>query len=101
MSEDVTIVVGLGEVGRPLYEILRQTYDCVGVDIEPVSVSQPCSVMHICIRYEVTDFLGAASKYYREIQAAVDRDQQHRCPRHNADVGGEQPVAGSLQSRSW
>lgn len=63
MSEDVTIVVGLGEVGRPLYEILRQTYDCVGVDIEPVSVTQPCSVMHICIPYQVTDFLGAASKY--------------------------------------
>jgi Trk K+ transport system NAD-binding subunit len=38
MSKDVTIVVGLEEVGRPLCEIIRQTYDCVTVDSDPVSV---------------------------------------------------------------
>ena len=63
MSKDVTIVVGLGEVGGPLCEILRQTYDCVGVDIDPISVTQPCSVMHICIPYQIPDFVGAASEY--------------------------------------
>ena len=63
MSKDVTIVVGLGEVGDPLYEILRQTYDCVGVDIDPVRVTQPCSVLHICIPYQIADFVGAASEY--------------------------------------
>jgi UDP-N-acetyl-D-mannosaminuronate dehydrogenase len=63
MSKDVTIVVGLGEVGHPLREILRQTYDCVGVDIEPVFVSQPCSFLHICIPYQIADFVGATSRY--------------------------------------
>jgi UDP-N-acetyl-D-mannosaminuronate dehydrogenase len=63
MSKSVTIVVGLGEVGEPLHEILRQTYDCVGVDIEPVCVTRPCSFLHICIPYQVTDFVGVTAGY--------------------------------------
>jgi UDP-N-acetyl-D-mannosaminuronate dehydrogenase len=68
MSNDVTIVVGLGEVGGPLCEILRQTYDCVGVDIDPIPASRPCSVMHICIPYETPDFVTAASGYVAKYQ---------------------------------
>src|SRR5271156_1103246 len=63
MAKDLTIVVGLGEVGGPLCEILRQTYDCVGVDIDPIRVTQPSSVMHICIPYQISDFVGVASEY--------------------------------------
>ena len=63
MSKGVTIVVGLGEVGEPLLAILRQTYDCVGVDIEPVCVTQPCSFLHICFPYQIADFVGAALGY--------------------------------------
>jgi UDP-N-acetyl-D-mannosaminuronate dehydrogenase len=63
MSKEVTIVVGLGEVGRPLCEILGQTYDCVGVDIDPIRITQPCSVLHICIPYQIPDFIGVAAEY--------------------------------------
>jgi UDP-N-acetyl-D-mannosaminuronate dehydrogenase len=63
MAKDVTIVVGLGEVGRPLHAILRQTYDCVAVDIQPVPVTQPCSFLHICIPYQIADFVGVTSRY--------------------------------------
>src|ERR1700761_3350855 len=66
MSKSVTIVVGLGEVGHPLHVILRQTYDCVAVDVEPVRVAQPCSLLHICIPYQVPDFVAAASGYIRK-----------------------------------
>jgi UDP-N-acetyl-D-mannosaminuronate dehydrogenase len=41
------VVVGLGEVGKPLLEIMKGTYQTFGVDInQPASVSQ-CDVMHI------------------------------------------------------
>jgi len=63
MSKGVTIIVGLGEVGEPLLAILRQTYDCVGVDIEPVPVRQPCSFLHICIPFQIADIVGASSRY--------------------------------------
>jgi UDP-N-acetyl-D-mannosaminuronate dehydrogenase len=68
MSSDVTIVVGLGEVGGPLCEILAQTYDCVGVDINPIHVARSCSVMHICIPFQVPDFIAAASGYVAKYQ---------------------------------
>ena len=68
MAKDVTIVVGLGEVGQPLHAILRQTYECVGVDVEPVPVTQPCSVLHICIPYQIADFVAATSAYIAKYQ---------------------------------
>jgi UDP-N-acetyl-D-mannosaminuronate dehydrogenase len=68
VSETVTIVVGLGEVGQPLLDILRQTYDCLGVDIAPVRVSRPCSLLHVCIPYQIPDFVGTASAYIAKYQ---------------------------------
>jgi UDP-N-acetyl-D-mannosaminuronate dehydrogenase len=68
VAEDTTIVVGLGEVGRPLYQILRQTYDCIGVDIEPASVNEPCSVLHLCIPYQIAEFVATASEYIARYQ---------------------------------
>jgi len=41
------VVVGQGEIGRPLLEILSRSYECIGVDIEPVDAGSPCSVLHI------------------------------------------------------
>lgn len=63
MSEAVVIVAGLGEVGRPLLRILNRCYDCVGVDLAPVQVSDPCSVLHICYPYQVQDFVGMTTAY--------------------------------------
>lgn len=71
MANDTTIVVGLGEVGLPLYEILRQTYDCVGVDIEPVSVTGHCSVLHVCIPYQIADFVGTTSEYIAKYKPQI------------------------------
>jgi len=28
-----TVIIGLGEIGRPLYEILRSTFDTYGYDV--------------------------------------------------------------------
>ena len=66
MSDSVVIVVGQGEIGKPLQKILSRTYQCVGVDIEPVEVAAPCSTMHICYPYQVPDFVGTTVAYIRK-----------------------------------
>jgi UDP-N-acetyl-D-mannosaminuronate dehydrogenase len=71
MSDDVVVVVGLGEVGAPLYEILRQSYDCTGVDIDPVNTTRPCSVMHICLPYQIADFVGTTSEYITKYKPQI------------------------------
>lgn len=63
MSDGVVVVVGLGEVGRPLLNILSRTYECIGVDIEPVGIQKRCSVLHLCIPYQIKDFTRTACEY--------------------------------------
>jgi len=63
MSESVVIVVGQGEIGKPLRNILGRTYRCIGIDIEPVEVTEPCSAMHICYPYQVSDFVATTAAY--------------------------------------
>ena len=63
MSESVVIVVGQGEIGKPLRNILGRTYRCIGIDIEPVEVVEPCSAMHICYPYQVPDFVATTAAY--------------------------------------
>ncbi len=46
-NEGIVIVVGIGEVGKPLLRILSRCYSCVGVDIDPVEVDRPGTTRQI------------------------------------------------------
>ena len=58
------LVVGLGEVGKPLLEIISQRYDVIGIDIEPVEVQGECEIMHICYSFGIDDFIGQTCCLY-------------------------------------
>lgn len=61
------VVAGLGEVGRPLLELLSEHYKTVGIDIqppaEPVGV---VDVLHVCYPFEIKDFIGETARYINE-----------------------------------
>lgn len=59
------IVVGMGEVGRPLFQILNRTYPCVAVDVSPIEVSRPCSVLHVCYPFQIPGFVDVTAGYIR------------------------------------
>jgi UDP-N-acetyl-D-mannosaminuronate dehydrogenase len=66
LAERVAII-GLGEVGRPLYEIVKKAgLDVTGIDVELVKLPAPgtVSVLHICIPFEIDDFVGVTVRYY-------------------------------------
>ena len=63
MSDKIVIVAGLGEVGGPLHKILSRTYKCVGVDVKPVEIDSPCSVLHVCYPFNIPDFVGTTVAY--------------------------------------
>lgn len=71
MTDKTVIVVGMGEVGRPLFQILDRTYPCIAVDISAVEVPSPCSVLHICYPFQIGAFaettVGYITKYRPEI----------------------------------
>lgn len=64
-EEAITLVVGLGEVGKPLYTILkRQEPGTIGIDIDPVKVTKPVGILHVCFPYiDAAQFQGAVAGY--------------------------------------
>src|SRR2546421_169983 len=65
------VVVGLGEVGRPLLETLARTYEVHGKDVESPPVSGPFDVMHVCYPFQIADFIGTTAAYVRELRPGL------------------------------
>ena len=57
------VVAGLGEVGKPLFELASQYHDTVGVDIEPVEGIGQVDFLHICYPFQIKDFVGETVRY--------------------------------------
>ena len=65
------VIVGLGEVGKPLLEIMKGKYQTFGVDIDqPASVSQ-CDVMHICFPFQSDKFVRQVVEYIHQYRPAL------------------------------
>jgi UDP-N-acetyl-D-mannosaminuronate dehydrogenase len=58
------VVVGLGEVGKPLLELISKDHRTVGVDITPPpgDLKSP-DVLHICFPFQIPDFVGEVGRY--------------------------------------
>jgi UDP-N-acetyl-D-mannosaminuronate dehydrogenase len=57
------LVIGLGEVGRPLLEVISDHMETVGIDIQPVEFNAECDVMHICFPFQVPNFVDQCVDY--------------------------------------
>ncbi len=66
------VVVGLGEVGRPLLQLLSAHYRVVGVDITlPAEPVGEVDVLHVCYPFEIKDFIGETARYIARFKPAV------------------------------
>jgi UDP-N-acetyl-D-mannosaminuronate dehydrogenase len=58
------MVIGLGEIGKPLLEVISRHYETVGVDIAPpAEPSGDIAVMHVCYPFRINDFIGETARY--------------------------------------
>ena len=58
------VVVGLGEVGKPLFEIIKSHHDVTGVDITPPTEKiGAVDVLHVCYPFQIKDFVGETARY--------------------------------------
>ena len=62
------LVIGLGEVGKPLFEVISDHFEVTGVDIKPVEFKDDCDVMHICFPFQITGFVDQCVEYIRKYQ---------------------------------
>lgn len=65
------VIVGLGEVGKPLLELLSNHYETVGVDIGGCDYTGPVSVLHVCYPFEIRNFTGETARYIERFRPAV------------------------------
>src|SRR5262249_37779330 len=65
------IVAGLGEVGKPLFELASKCHDTVGVDITPVETIEKADVLHICYPFQIKDFIGESARYIERFKPAL------------------------------
>jgi UDP-N-acetyl-D-mannosaminuronate dehydrogenase len=66
------VVVGLGEVGKPLLEIVGTRHQAVGLDIAPPAEQvRHVDVMHVCYPFEIKDFVGETASYVERFSPAV------------------------------
>jgi len=69
--KQTVIIVGLGEVGNALMEIVKTKHQTFGVDINlSASVSQ-CDVMHICFPFQDDKFVGQVVDYIRQYRPGL------------------------------
>lgn len=64
MRVEKVLVVGLGEIGAPLLEIVRGVFNAEGLDIQAKEISGPIDVLHICFPY-TKNFIETTINYVK------------------------------------
>ena len=67
----VSLVIGLGEVGRPLLAVLQRVHRAEGIDLPPRDVHSRVDLMHVCYPAEVDDFVGMTAAYAQRYRPEI------------------------------
>lgn len=65
-DKQTVVVVGLGEVGKPLFELISKYHETMGVDINPPEkITKGVDVLHVCFPFQIPDFIGEVARYIK------------------------------------
>jgi len=67
----MNLVIGLGEIGRPLMDVLSRAHRVEGIDLPPRDVAGPIQFLHVCYPGDIADFAGETARYVRRFEPAV------------------------------
>lgn len=67
MIQNTVLVIGLGETGKPLANLLKKSYKVIEKDIAPSSFRGSIDVMHICYPFS-KNFIQMTLKYITEFK---------------------------------
>jgi UDP-N-acetyl-D-mannosaminuronate dehydrogenase len=70
-SNKKVVVVGLGEIGRPLFQLISEHHEVFGVDISPVGRIDQVDVMHVCYPFQIKNFTGETARYIEYFRPAL------------------------------
>jgi UDP-N-acetyl-D-mannosaminuronate dehydrogenase len=64
-------VVGLGEIGKPLLNLLSEAHDVIGVDLAPPPRVHRVDFLHVCYPFDIKDFVGETARYIAMFRPAL------------------------------
>jgi UDP-N-acetyl-D-mannosaminuronate dehydrogenase len=65
-TQKKVVVVGLGEVGKPVFELISRHHHTVGVDISPpLEEIEQVDVLHVCYPFQIRNFVGETVRYIK------------------------------------
>ena len=70
MNEKV-LVIGVGEIGGPLLELVRERYEAYGLDIKPTGPIPECGIMHICFPFDGENFVQHSLRYIEKYRPSL------------------------------
>jgi UDP-N-acetyl-D-mannosaminuronate dehydrogenase len=95
------LIVGLGEVGKPLFEIVKTQHEVFGVDIDLTAPLNRCDVMHICFPFreqkfadQVVEYIGQYQPTLTIINSTVAPGTSRRIARESGMAVVNSPVRG-------
>jgi UDP-N-acetyl-D-mannosaminuronate dehydrogenase len=65
------LVIGLGEIGKPLFELIKERHPATGIDKNPVDFRKECEILHICFPFDFDKFVGECTRYIRLYKPAL------------------------------
>lgn len=66
------VVVGLGEIGKPIFQLVSEHHDAVGVDLTPPTTAiGRVDIMHVCYPFQIPNFIGETARYIELFQPSV------------------------------
>jgi UDP-N-acetyl-D-mannosaminuronate dehydrogenase len=65
------VVLGLGEVGKPLLELTSKYHETVGVDVAPVEGIGKVDVLHVCYPFQIKNFILETVRYIGQFQPTL------------------------------
>lgn len=73
MKERQTVVIaGLGEVGKPLLDLVSKHHEAIGVDVSPPVVRvDKVDILHVCYPFAIKDFIGETARYMELFKPAL------------------------------
>lgn len=71
-DKNCVVVVGLGEVGKPLFDLISRHRCAVGVDIAPPQQEiEQAETLHVCYPFQIRDFVGETARYIEMFKPKV------------------------------
>lgn len=101
-NKQKAVVAGLGEIGKPLYDLLGRHHEVFGVDLAPFEPVTGVDVLHVCYPFEIDDFVSETARYislFRPALTVINSTVSVGTTRKIAEVTGSAVVNSPIRGK--